>query len=150
MSITAKQLAKELGLSEAAISMALNNKPGVSTKTRRMVIKAAQEKGYDFSRINEKWEQTGSVHVAFYRTHNAILSYAPIFDELYDGIKSVCQKSHLISHVIHFYEKTDDLENYFGDIRVSDCIGIILVGTEIRKETCAKFLNLNCPSLILS
>ena len=31
MSITAKELAKQLNLSEAAISMALNNKPGVST-----------------------------------------------------------------------------------------------------------------------
>ena len=51
MPITAKQLAKELGLSEAAVSMALNNKSGVSTKTRRRVIKAAQEMGYDFSRI---------------------------------------------------------------------------------------------------
>ena len=149
MSVTAKQLAKELGLSEAAVSMALNNKPGVSTKTRRMIIKAAQEKGYDFSRIKEKQEQTGSVHVVFYRTHNAILSYAPIFDELYDGIRSVFQKTRLISHVIHFYEKTDDLQNYFGDIRVSDCTGIILVGTEIRKETCSEFLSLGLPLVLL-
>lgn len=35
MSITAKQLAKKLGLSAAAVSMALNNKPGVSQETRR-------------------------------------------------------------------------------------------------------------------
>ena len=149
MSITAKQLAKELGLSEAAVSMALNNKPGVSTKTRRMVVKAAQEKGYDFSRIREKQEQKGSVHMVFYRTHNAILSYAPIFDELYKGVKSVFQKAHLITHTIHFYEKTDDLEAYFGDIRTSDCIGIILVGTEMRKEILNKFLSLDLPLVLL-
>lgn len=41
MSITAKELAKQLNLSEAAISMALNNKPGVSTRTRKRVIAAA-------------------------------------------------------------------------------------------------------------
>jgi len=149
MSITAKQLAKELGLSEAAVSMALNNKTGVSTKTRRRVIKAAQEKGYDFSRIKEKQERLGSVHVVFYRTHNAIISYFPIFNELYDGIKSVCQKSHVISRVIHFYEKTDDLEEYFGDMRTSDCAGIVLVGTEIRKEICQKFLSLGLPLVLL-
>jgi len=149
MSITAKQLAKELGLSEAAVSMALNNKPGVSTTTRRMVIRAAQEKGYDFSRIKEKQEQKGSVHVVFYRTHNAILSYVPIFEELYNGVKSVCQKMHLIPHAVHFYEKTDSLENYFGDLRVSDCIGIILVGTEIRKDICMKFLALQLPLVLL-
>lgn len=42
MAITAKELAKELGLSQAAVSMALNNKPGVSTATRRQVIEGAQ------------------------------------------------------------------------------------------------------------
>ena len=31
MPITAKELAKKLKLSETAVSMALNNKPGVST-----------------------------------------------------------------------------------------------------------------------
>ena len=37
MSITAKELAQKLGLSQTAVSMALNNKPGVSTETRRMI-----------------------------------------------------------------------------------------------------------------
>jgi transcriptional regulator with XRE-family HTH domain len=41
MSITAKELAEKLNLSQTAVSMALNNKPGVSTETRRMVIEAA-------------------------------------------------------------------------------------------------------------
>lgn len=48
MSITAKELAKQLNLSEAAISMALNNKPGVSTLTRKRVLEAATSAGYDF------------------------------------------------------------------------------------------------------
>ena len=52
MSITAKELAKQLNLSEAAISMALNNKPGVSTFTRKRVLEAAASAGYDFSRIS--------------------------------------------------------------------------------------------------
>ena len=41
MSITAKELAEKLNLSQTAVSMALNNKPGVSTETRRMVVEAA-------------------------------------------------------------------------------------------------------------
>ena len=47
MSITAKQLAEKLNLSQTAVSMALNNKPGVSTETRRMVVEAAEKYGYD-------------------------------------------------------------------------------------------------------
>jgi len=49
-SITAKELAARLNLSESAISLALNDKPGVSRETRKRVLDAARELGYDFSR----------------------------------------------------------------------------------------------------
>ena len=62
MSITAKGLAKKLNLSAAAVSMALNNKPGVSTATRRMVLDAADKYGYDFSKIYEtQMSKTGAI-----------------------------------------------------------------------------------------
>ena len=45
MKVTAKELAAVLGISEAAVSMALNNKPGVSTATRRKVLEEAERRG---------------------------------------------------------------------------------------------------------
>ncbi|MCR5102431.1 MAG: LacI family DNA-binding transcriptional regulator [Butyrivibrio sp.] len=149
MSITAKELAKKLGLSATAVSMALNNKPGVSTDTRQLVIKAAEEAGYDFSRIRNSNGISGSIYVIFYKTHNAILSYTPIFDELYQGVKEECKKNNIGTRLIQFYEKTDSLELCFSELRGGDCIGIILVGTEITKEVCEKFLELNIPLTLL-
>lgn len=46
MSITIKDIARELGISYSAVSRALNNKPGVSEKTRRKVLEAAEKMGY--------------------------------------------------------------------------------------------------------
>ena len=37
MAITGKELAAKLGVSTAAVSMALNNKPGVRTETRKLI-----------------------------------------------------------------------------------------------------------------
>lgn len=54
MSITAKELAQKLGLSQTAVSMALNNKLGVSTETRRMIIEAAEKYDYDFTKLSLK------------------------------------------------------------------------------------------------
>ena len=48
--ITAKELARLLHLSESAVSLALNNKPGVSRETRKRVVEEARARGYDFSR----------------------------------------------------------------------------------------------------
>jgi len=44
--VTARDLAKILGISTAAVSMALNGKPGVSTETRNKVLATAAELGY--------------------------------------------------------------------------------------------------------
>lgn len=149
MSVTAKELAQKLGLSATAISMALNNKAGVSTETRAKIIKAAEEYGYDFTKVKHNSDHTGSIYIIFYRTHNAILSYSPIFNELYDGVKSECQKEHFTVKMMHFYEKVDVLEECFSDLRISDCKGIILIGTEIRQDVCRQFLSLGYPLILL-
>lgn len=47
MKVTLKELSRILNLSEAAISMALNDKPGVSDRTRELVKRTAQQYGYE-------------------------------------------------------------------------------------------------------
>lgn len=149
MSVTAKELAQKLGISATAVSMALNNKPGVSTETRAKIISAAEKYGYDFTRIRRDPNRSGSIYIILYKTNNAILSYTPIFNELYDGVKSEFQKEHFTVKMIQFYEKTDALEDCFSDLRVSNCKGIILVGTEIRQDACRQFLSLGYPMILL-
>ncbi len=149
MSITAKELAQKLGLSQTAISMALNNKPGVSTETRRMVVEAAEKYGYDFTKLSVKKNKAGSIYAVSYRSHNAILSYAPIFDTMVEGMESVIQKENYKLKVVNFYEKRDNLERYLEDLRTTDCAGLILFGTEMREEMARPFLKLPFPVIIL-
>ena len=149
MSITAKELASKLGISATAVSMALNNKPGVSTETRQMIIKAAEEAGFDFTKIKSTDKISGNIYVIFYKASNAILSYTPIFDELYEGVKGECQKNKIGTRLVQFNEKTDALEELFEDLRLNDCIGIVLVGTEISKDICQKFIGLGIPFTLL-
>ena len=54
MAITAKELARKLNISATAVSMALNNKPGVSTETRKQIIKAAEKYGGQLVAKQEK------------------------------------------------------------------------------------------------
>ena len=44
--VTIKDIAKSLGVSYSTVSRALNNKPGVSNKTRERIIKQAKKMGY--------------------------------------------------------------------------------------------------------
>jgi LacI family transcriptional regulator len=149
MSITAKELAKLLNLSEPAVSMALNNKPGVSLKTKNRVLQAAEEYGYDFSRLSRKKYKMDSIYVIWYRGSNAILRYTPLFDELLSGIETECVAQGYHVRTLQFFEKSDDLKSTLETIRKSDCNGIILLGTELEESVGKQFLSLNLPVVIL-
>ena len=88
--ITAKELAKQLNLSEAAVSMALNGKVGVSEKTRARVLAAAKQQGYDFSRIKEKQFERehpeGNILFLIFKKHGAVVADTPFFSDLQQGI----------------------------------------------------------------
>ena len=149
MSITAKELAKKLNISATAVSMALNNKPGVSTKTRALVLKEAEKEGFDFSKLTMRKNKSGDIYCIIYRAHNAILNYTPIFSELLDGIAQECRVNGYRLKTLQIYEKTDDVQRYLEDLRVNGCVGIILLGTEITATICNNFLALNIPMVLL-
>jgi LacI family transcriptional regulator len=149
MSITAKELAKLLNLSEPAVSMALNNKPGVSVETKNKVLQAAEEYGYDFTRLSRKKNNRKIIYVIWYRGTNTILRYAPLFDELLSGIETECVSLDYHVRTLQFFEKSDDLKSTLETIRKSDCNGIILLGTELEESVGRQFLSLNFPAVIL-
>ncbi len=149
MTITAKELAQKLGLSATAVSMALNNKPGVSTETRKKIIKAAEKYGYDFTKLSFKKNQAGDIYCIIYKSHNAILKYTPIFSELTDGIGQICEKEGYHLKLIQMNENIDNVQKCIEDIRVANCVGVILLGTETSLNAANAFTALPVPVVLL-
>lgn len=149
MSVTAKEIAEKLGLSQTAVSMALRGKAGVSTKTRQRVIREAEKSGYDFERIRKEGNQDGTIYIIQYIVNNAIMGYTPIFTELTEGVRNAAAQNSLRIRLMQIREKSDDLDRALEDLRVTDCIGIILLGTEISKEICRKFMSIHVPVVLL-
>ena len=148
MGITAKELAKKMGLSQAAGSMALNGKPGVSTETRMQVMEAAEKYGYDFTRISKKAQDTGSICFALYRKHGAIVADTPFFSELSEGIRTKCREEGYKLRIVYLYGD-ETLTKQIEDIQYSDCVGLILLGTEMLPEDFAPFDCLPLPVVLL-
>lgn len=149
MPITAKELAQKLNLSTAAVSMALNNKPGVSTATRRLVLDIAKKYGYDFSRISEKQAVSGCIYFVNYKKHGAVVADTPFFSEVTDGISLQCQKSGYKLKSCYIYKDEETIQRQIEEIQFSDCIGILLLGTEMSGEDLAPFTNLQIPLVLL-
>ena len=148
MSITAKELAEKLGLSTAAVSMALNNKRGVSAATRQKVFEAAEKYGYDFTKIKDKRTPSRSVFLIYYRKHGAIVNENPYFTDLAVSIQKHCTKLNLKLNIRYLYEGPD-LVWQIEDILYSDCAGILLLGSEMSVNDFAPFQDLHIPLILL-
>lgn len=149
MSITAKELAAKLGLSESAISLALNDKPGVSHSTKMRVIEAAKQYGYDFSKkavvSNRK---KGSICFIIYKKSGAVVSDTPFFIMVTDGVSKGC-RTRGYDCVIRYLYEDDNLEDQIYTICHSDFSGIILLATEIDENSLKKFSQIETPIVVL-
>ncbi len=150
MAITAKELAKKLNLSESAISLALNNKPGVSTATRKRVLAAAKENGYDFSRITyeESAPRHGTINFVIYRKNGAVVADTPFFSQLSEGIDAACKKHRYFLNVHYLYEG-DNVDFLLDNWKHAGIKGFVLLGTEMQKQDITPFLKSNIPFILL-
>ena len=148
MPITAKELAGRLGVSEAAVSLALNNKPGVSAALKKEILKAAEQYGYDFTRISQKHQTAGRICFVLYQRHGAVVTDTPFFAELSEGVQDGCREAGQKLRTLHFYED-EDLLRQIENLQYSDCVGLILLGTEMRPEDFAPFDRLPFPVVLL-
>lgn len=150
MSITAKELAKMLNLSEAAVSMALNGKTGVSTKTRNRVLEAASNHGYDFTKIKSQKKYSGSINYIIYRKDGAILKiqHTPFFNSLSESIEEHTKELgyNLVTITIN---DENEVSEQLGRLITPDCVGIILLGTEMHKEDFFPFAYISQPIVVL-
>lgn len=151
MAITAKELAKRLNLSESAISLALNHKPGVSTATRNLVLETAEAYGYDFSRIKEPEKNitpSGSIYFVIYRKHGAVVTDTPFFSQLSEGIDEECKKCRYYLNVHYLYEE-DPARQQLADWQRAGIKGIVLLGTEMTEGDLEPFLQSRIPLVLL-
>lgn len=150
MSITAKELAKRLGLSESAISLALNQKPGVSTATRNRILEAAREFGYDFSRISAASmpQGAGSIYFIIYKKHGAVVTETPFFSELSEGVDLACKQLRYYCNIQYLHEE-DNAGILLSEWARLGCRGIILLGTEMQVHDLKPFLHSHVPLVLL-
>ena len=149
MAITAKELAARLGLSEAAVSLALNNKPGVSTATRKRVLDAARELGFDSSRRNvSSTSKKGAICFAIYKKSGAVVDDTPFFSSVSDGINAYCRQERYDCVIRYLYED-EDLSDQIYTLSSSQFSGIILLATEMDEATLRFFSRIKLPMVFL-
>lgn len=131
--ITAKELAKKLGISPSAVSLALNGRPGVSEQTRARVLETAMQMGY-----NRK-EQKGSVHtgktVCFIRYGGTVINAAAhtsFATYILQGIEARATELGYNTQVR--YLNTGDMYNRQMLELIRRSAGVIFLGTDLTEQ----------------
>lgn len=132
--MTAKELAKILGISEASVSYALNGKPGVSQATRMLVRDAAEKYGLQFKALD--YGAIFSNRLYFILFKRADIRYV---GNTYDNYFYVTLEL-AITEMAHQYGykcnrmtiySAEELNSELHAISNLDCAGIIILATEM-------------------
>ncbi|TVX83846.1 LacI family transcriptional regulator [Peribacillus simplex] len=134
MKLKIKDIAKLANVSIASVSLALNNKPGISYETREKILKIAQQEGY-FNKPSIPAKNKVVRFVACTSPGIVIEQYEtlPFFTELIKYIGeylSLKGYSLMISTI-----NSENLENEINQFTEDNaCNGILLLGTDLTKK----------------
>ena len=143
MSMTAKELAKLLGVSQAAVSLAFNGKPGLSEETRRRILRAADE--HQVPHTSRKPNASTSIEVICYKKHGMVFGETPFFSALMEGIFSSASAVNYNVQISYIYGG----KGVAGTLR-ENTVGIILIATEMmEEEDIEPILRLGKPLVVL-
>ena len=141
--VTMKSIAKELGISINAVSLALNNRVGVSDETRIKVLQAANRLGYISN--NSRFSQT-------FRRFNFCIMIQDIYSRDMDFYGK------LLFFAVQEFKKNgyDTILNYFSDthMAIPDCVenrrvsGILIIG-KISDENVKMLQAFTMPLVII-
>lgn len=146
MAITAKQIADQLGISAAAVSLALNNRRGVSEKTRQLVLSTAKALGYDFSKIKFERQKSGTVAlVAFNRRR---IFSTPFFSDMLAGVEGALRHAGFSFSLVN-YSPYENIQEQIANIAEAQYDGVIILATEMFESDFMPFASLDCPLLLL-
>ncbi|MCI2057125.1 MAG: LacI family DNA-binding transcriptional regulator [Oscillibacter sp.] len=149
MAVTAKEIAEKLGISPAAVSLAMNGKPGVSAATRERIIAEAVRMGYA---IQKEASPAANIRYVIFLERGDAVKETSFYSIVLQGIEARAKKLGYNVFISYFYAD-GNWEDQVTSI-CSDVSGLILLGTEvtdrhIRKVQEGDFAKQNIPMVMV-
>lgn len=151
MRLKAKEIAKELGVSPATVSLALNDRPGINQETKQRILTYIQEREEEIRQEKEQEHQgsKGSILMLNYVKNGIIMNQKirqsnnqPTFNgEIEKQVKKAgyqfCFRS--------FQESVQEVDEILDECRKLDVKGIYIMAVEMNRGDIYPFLQLQVP-----
>lgn len=164
MKIKAIQIANELGISKATVSLALNGKPGVNEGTRKEVLAckkrleqaAAKQKEFiEKLKLGEPEEEDSLEEKGMILVIKAIKGYNIIYNaeiDLWTDVLAVLEREArakgYMTSVVYIDIRNDSIEDIILQSSSENINGVVLVATELSPEDIRQFEQIEKPMVI--
>lgn len=142
----AKDLAKELGISTATVSLALNNKPGIGKKRREQILKLANERG--LTQPEQQNRLSRNIGFVVFVRSGLHANNTSFFSLMLNSASNAASRYGYNLVMLH-YDVSMPAEEQIKQIHVAECCGLIIIATEAVREDHKIFCSFNLPFVIL-
>ena len=141
--ITIKDVAREAGVAVVSVSRALNDQPGVSTKTRQRISEVAQRLGYRPNRHARmlKMGPIRSIALMIKGIGN------PFFQQMFDTMESAARAHDYVLSLIKVPHWADEVAEAIRLVDENAAAGIIFLGGNLTHEP-AEFARVPVPFVL--
>jgi len=148
--MTIKEMAKKLGVSPSTVSMALNNRPGISVKTRNRVLKMAEETGYSAPGLKNKTiGDKGNIQLIIFKKHSKVVGDTPFFSLLVEGLEIGARNygyQLTITYAVADLFSVDSINNSLMQNHIN---GVVILATEMDEKDIDEILKIKVPVIAL-
>lgn len=148
MTLTNKEIAKKLSISETTLSFIINNKPGIAEKTRSRVIQEITDLGYGHILKKEVTALLKNICFVVYKRHGEILNQSPFFMLLMEQIDERARASGF-NLIVRMIDAHGSIGEQIRDINASDISGVIVFATEMLDDDMEHFKSAATPVVAL-
>lgn len=150
MKYKAKDIAREVGVSATAVSLVLNNKPGVGEKKRSEIIDKIIELDCEYLLKNPNGDQVerGNIGFIIYKCVGQIIDEFAMYNHMSESITKELEK-HGYKMVVIYLDKKSTPTEIRETLEGFQCEGYIINGVEMYTEDAVLFQKLNMPCVFL-
>ena len=143
--MTIKDLAKKTGYGVATVSRVLNGQPSVSETARSVILRAAEESGFQLNSNAKQLKQQRS---------NAILVVVKgrsneLFSELIESIQSLADQAHYPLHVDYMEESLNEVQRAIQLCREVKPLGVLFLGGD-EQNFIDDFHHIDLPCVLVT
>ncbi|MDO4851093.1 MAG: LacI family DNA-binding transcriptional regulator [Actinomycetota bacterium] len=145
MRLKNKDIARMLGISATAVSLAINGRPGVSAETRRKVLELVNERNAA-TMADARGDR--SLLLVVHKETGDVINDLPFFSNLVETVEAEAHRLGFPLTLVHFLPG-QDFEEHLGYLRGLGADGMVLEATELDEGHLRRYLELELPTVLL-